>query len=209
MMGRLSYCSKLSVTVGTCVLLAACGTNSSGLKAPKPATSLPQVHANLTVSGAINGSITDVRLINCGSQSAGTISVFYAAIYFEDDGQWYDLELNGVTRLPETLYANSFGYSGPGLYSANAYLRAMDLYPGGMVSSGSAWGMPQTERPTINIGSGQASVTLGSTPSGAAQLSLSDHLVLWPVKPGSLDPPLNSHPGPDSIVVLSGSWNCY
>ena len=193
------------------LLVAACGSHPQGSSGPQPATSLPHVSATLQATGAIHGSLTDVRLIGCGRRTSGNSTGFYAAVYFMADGNWYDLELTAINKLPVPFNTTDVGYSGPGLYAADVYLRAMDLYPGDMVSSGPAWGSPNTRSPTLTISTGEDSVTVGSTAANItkAPLSVSDRLELWPVMPGTFGPAPNSSPGPDSIVVLSGSWNCH
>lgn len=192
------------------LVLAGCGTSSPSPTGSTPATSLRHVSSTLRVSGAIHGDITDVRLINCGQQTSGNTKVFYAAIYFMADGHWYDLELSGINKLPVPFNTSDTGYSGPGPYNADVSLREMDLYPGGMVSSGPAWGSPNTRSPTLTINAGEKSVSIGSIGANITQqpLIFSDRLELWPVKPGTVGPAPDASPGPESIVVLSGSWNC-
>ena len=192
------------------LLLTCCGTSAPSPTGPKPATSLPHVSSTLQVTGAIHGSISDVRLIGCGRRSSGNYTVFYSAVYFKVDSSWYDLELSGINRLPVPFNTSDIGYSGPGPYNADVSLREMDLYPGGMVSSGPAWGSPNTRSPTLTINAGEKSVSIGSTSANITQrpLTFSDRLELWPVKPGTVGPAPDASPGPDSIVVLSGSWSC-
>jgi hypothetical protein len=195
------------------IFLASCGGNgpSSGQSSAepgiqKPATSLPEASSNLTVSGAIHGTISDSRLVGCERRQAGSVSTFYSGIYFKIDPQWYELELIAITKLGPYSRINP-GYNGTGSYAANAFLRAMDLHPGGMVSTGPAWSKPTNQTATVTVTSEERWVVLGSM-SADQPPTKSAQMQLWPVVPGTMGPAPGTTPEPSNIVALRGSWSC-
>jgi len=210
-MSRLKTRFGLLLGVTAALLVPACNSNTPpSATAPKRATSLPQVSSTLHVSGAISGTVTDVRLVGCHQEQAGTASEFYAGVYFKVDQHWYELELIATTRLGVPYSGTNTGYVGPGLYGADVFLRAMDLYAGGMVSAGPAWTNAISENSTLTVSAGERSVAVGS-----ARLSInliptssSNQLELWPVVPGTVGPAPGVTPSPDTVVVVNGSWSC-
>jgi hypothetical protein len=186
---------------------SATATQSNPNALPKSPTDLPAAPADLTLSGPISGHVTEVRIFRCRSGSESGKPFFYAEEFFQVVGQWYFLELTGQVELPQTT-TNSRGYSGPGRYKGTVFLRAMDLYPGGLVTR-TGWSNPPDRVSTVTVGPSASKVTVGS----AAMLDelpthFSGVLELWPAEPGAMGPAPFPTPEPDQVIRLSGSWTC-
>jgi hypothetical protein len=208
------------VVLLTGVLLAssACSSQSSSQSYPAlgpVASKLPRASASLTLSGAVSGKATEVRVSHCGRTTAGAATLFSSEIYFQLGKHWYDLYMDGQEKLNSAgwLAPDSSGYTGSGLYNGNAFLREMDLYPTGMVSTGSAWAPGNGLGATITIAAPNGPVSIGSITGSTVAVNfnkpplLSKRLHLWPVMPGTVGPPPNATPGPGDLTV-SGYWNC-
>jgi hypothetical protein len=174
---------------------------------PKSPTDLPAATADLTLSGPVSGHVTEVRIFRCESGSESGKPFFNADAFFEVAGQWYFMELQGQVEVPQTT-SMSRGYTGPGRYEGNVYLRAMDLYPGGLVTS-AAWSNPPDLLPTVTVGPSASRVTVGTVArSTMPSRTLSDTLVLWPTPPDTSGPRSSPTPQPDQVIRLTGSWAC-
>src|SRR6202022_1005853 len=152
-MGLAATVARRAIVLAAGGLLIACqpaaATPSKPNALPKSPTDLPSAVADLTLSGPVSGHVTEVRVFRCRSGSESGEPHFYADVFFQTGGQWYFLELSGEAKIPRTI--GSPGYSGAGRYEGNVYLRAMDLYAGGLVTRG-AWSNPPDRLPTITIG---------------------------------------------------------
>ena len=197
---------------------SACSSQTSPQSYPAlgpVATKLPRASASLSVSGVVIGKATEVRVSHCGRTTAGAATLFSSEIYFQLGKHWYDLYMDGQVKLNSAgwLASGSSGYGGSGLYYGNAFLREMDLYPAGMVSTGPAWAPGNGQDATITIVTPNGPVSIGSITGSPVTLSfnkppvLSKQLDLWPVMPGTVGPPPNATPGPGDLTV-SGYWNC-
>jgi hypothetical protein len=210
-MGLALWAARGAIGFATGAVLVACqstvGTKPDPSAMPKSPSDLPAAPADLTLSGPVSGHVTEVRIFRCGSGSESGEPHFYADAFFQIGGQWYFLELSGETRIPRTT--GTKGYSGPGRYEGNVYLRAMDLYPGGLVTK-SAWSNPPDLLPTVTVGQPATPVAVGAVArSITPPRSLSDTLVLWPTPPDSTGPRPFPTPEPDQVIRLTGSWSCH
>ena len=199
------------IVAGLAALLTGCGPSGQPPDVnsrPSTPTQLPAVSANLELSGAISGRISQARLSQCSSRKDGSFTSFYASVYFEQQGQWYYLQLIGLNPLPVKGGTSPTGYSGPGRYQAHIDFREMTLQPGHMTIGEHAWGVPQDQMGSITVSPDGRTITLGTFKGSAFQPVLSDHADLWPQRPGQTGPPPAPVPSPDQIVTLRGSWSC-
>lgn len=210
-MGFPASAAKHAIALATGGILVACqpatATPSNPTALPKSPSDLPSAAADLTLSGPVSGHVTEVRVFRCRSGSESGKPHFYADAFFQVAGQWYFIELTGQVELPQTT-TNSRGYSGPGRYKGTVFLRAMDLYPGGLVTR-TGWSNPPDRVPTVTVGASARTVTVGS----AAMLDdlpqhFSGNLELWPAEAGTMGPAPFPTPQPDQVIRLSGSWTC-
>jgi hypothetical protein len=163
------------------------------------------VSANLDLSGALTGHISQARLAECRKRPHPD-GAFYASVYFQLQDTWYFLQLIASSRLP--VRGNQFDYSGPGRYEALVDFRDMKLYPGGMLNGAHSWGGPIEVVETLTIAPDSHSVTVGSATGTRFEPVFSDNLVLWPARPDQTGPPPSPRPSPEQIVTIRGSWNC-
>jgi hypothetical protein len=174
---------------------------------PKSPTDLPAARADLTLSGSVSGHVTEVRIFRCRSSSESGKPFFNGDVFFEVDRQWYFLELTGEVELPQTT-TYSRGYFGPGRYKGTVFLRAMDLYPGGLVTR-TGWSNPTDRIPTMIVGPSAGTVTVGSASTvNDKPENFADVLEFWPVEPGVMGPAPFPTPEPDQVIRLTGSWTC-
>src|ERR1700687_4367910 len=163
------------------VVFSACGSpaRTSANVRPKTPLDLPQVSANLDVSGPVRGAIRQARLAECRKRPAPDGN-FYAAIYFQQDGTWYFLQL--IAENPIPVSGNQSGYSGQGTYDALVDFRDVKAYPSGMINGDHAWGSPIDSLATLTVAADGRSVTVGSASGTPFQPVFSDALVLWPMR---------------------------
>ena len=193
------------------ILLTACGPSSQPPdlnSRPSAPTQLSAVSANLDLSGAIRGHISQARLSQCSSRKDGSFTSFYASVYFQHQEQWYYVQLIGLNPLPVKGGTSPTGYSGPGRYQAEIDFRDMTLQPGHMINGEHAWGVPLDRMGSITVSQDGPTITLGTFSGSAFQPVMSDHADLWPQRPDQTGPPPSPVPSPDEIVTLRGSWSC-
>lgn len=189
--------------------IAACGTVSppgDGNGRPKSPLDLPAVSADLELSGALRGHITQARLSQCTSKMQGSLTSFYGSIYFSQNGQWYYLQLIALNPVPAR---NSTGYAGPGRYQAEVDFRDMAVMASGMSIGPHAWGVPQGQSGSLAVSNDGRTITIGSFTGGIFQPKLADHVELWPQRPDQTGPPPLPVPSPNEIVTIRGSWTCH
>jgi hypothetical protein len=199
------------IVAGLAALLTTCGPSAQPPDVnsrPSTPTQLPAVSANLDISGALSGHVSQARLSQCSSRNDGGFTSFYASVYFEQQGQWYYLQLIGLNPLPVKGGTSPTGYSGPGRYQAHIDFREMTLQPGHMTIGEHAWGVPQDQMGSITVSSDGRTITLGTFSGSAFQPVISDHADLWPQRPDQTGPPPSPVPSPDQVVTLRGSWSC-
>src|ERR671935_2193259 len=198
------------IAAGLAAALTACGPSSQPPDNSRPATptQLPAVSADLELSGALSGHISQARLSRCSSKKDGSFTSFYASIYFQRQGQWYYLQLIGLNPLPIKGGTSPTGYSGPGRYQAHIDFREMTLQPGHMTIGEHAWGIPQDQMGTITVSPDGRTITIGSSTGSVMSPTLSGQATLWPKRPDQTGPPPAPIPSPGQIVTLSGSWSC-
>ena len=210
-MGLAASVARRAIVLAAGGLLIACqpatATPSKPNALPKSPTDLPSAAADLTLSGSISGHVTEVRVFRCRSGSESGKPFFHADAFFQVAGQWYFIELTGQVELPQTT-TSSRGYSGPDRYKGTVFLRAMDLYPGGLVTR-TGWSNLPDRVPTVTVGLSARTVTVGSS---AMLDDLPQHfsgiLELWPAEPGTMGPAPFPTPQADQVIRLSGSWTC-
>lgn len=192
---------------GLSVLLIGCGNQHNPpnpAQRPNPAE-LPAAKANLDLSGALTGHVTEVRIAQCESKKAGTQADFYASIYFQLSGTWYSLEMVTLNPLPPS--ANE-GYSGPGKYSASALLRDVVVLSSATLHGAHAWGANPDYLTTLRVNGQPTSLQVGSLHGDLMHPSPSNEVALWPMR--SDQSGAASYPRPDdsAIVHVVGSWVC-
>jgi hypothetical protein len=193
------------------IILAGCGPSSQasqGNGRPRTPTQLPAVSADLNVSGSITGHITQARLSQCSAVKDGDFTSFYASVYFQQQGQWYYVQLIGLNPLPVKGGTSPSGYTGPGRYQAHIDFREMTVLSGGMTIGEHAWGVPLDQMASITVSPDGQTITVGAFTGSAFRPVIFDHAELWPQRPDQTGPPPSPQPSPGQIVTLSGSWSC-
>lgn len=200
---------RLALVVFMAGLLEACGATSvpSQPALPKSPTDLPSGSADLHLRGPVEADISSIRSFECGSRDdGGGFKSFYASIYFVTGGHWYFLQLIGLNRISAIPTGN--GYLGPGPYSAEAELREIQVYPGGIVTGQHTWGVPIGRVATLTVRRGEKSMSVGSADNWGPRAVTSSELDLWPKSIDSTGPPPSPDPAPDQIEHITGSWTC-
>lgn len=209
--------ARIAILASLLAVSASCSNQSpsSSNSALGPvATHLPKASASLKLSGAVGGNVSEVRVLHRGRTAAGATTLFSSEIYVQIGKYSYDFYTDGQEMLNAVGFPTGSGYIGSGLYLGNAFLREMDLYPAGLVSTGRQWAPPDPEGATISLGSPQGPVTVGSkTPlnppfSLTKPANLSKDLALWPTMPGSAGVAPNSTPSAQDLTI-SGWWRCH
>ncbi len=190
-------------------LLTACGQpapTTLGNGRPKTPASLRAVSADLQLSGALQGEVTQMQLAQCGRVDLGSASGFATSGYFVLAGTWYFIQETALNRVsPKT--ANSF-YQGPGLYGAFIDFRPMIVGPGGTINGDRAWGEAPTYNDSFLIADDLGRIDIGhfsAQESGARQLAGSR---LWPKPPNADGPAPQPTPDKSEMLTITGWWRC-
>lgn len=186
------------------LMMAACGSPPQPDANARPTTpsSLPQAAADLQFSGALTGRVTEVRVERCASRADGSLTHFYASVYFQLDGQWYSLQL--ISQNPYPRGATS-GYAGPGTYSVDSDFREVEVSSSGITIGRRAWGSPVQRIMTMRIDAEGTRISMGMVgPNG----TVGEAAELWPKRPTDTAPPPDPTPSSDRIVRASGWSNC-
>src|SRR2546423_1802779 len=187
-----------------CVVLVGCANQPSPPQRPNPAE-LPAATADLDVSGALTGHVSEVRIGQCGSKKAGTQADFYAEIYFRLSGTWYSLEMVTLNPLPP---AASEGYLGPGTYSASALLRDLVVLSSATLHGAHAWGANPEDLTSLQVKNQPTLLEVGSVRGDGMHRTASNEIDLWPMRSDQSGPASYPRPDDSAMVHVVGSWSC-
>jgi hypothetical protein len=177
---------------------------------PKTPLTLPLVTADLTLTGAVDAHITQVRLLDCRTHPAGTADFFRSVVLFQIGQQWY--RLSALTSGPPVRpypTPSSTDHRGPGDYRGFAYLDEQLVGPGGMALGDRAWGTRQTV--AITVGANPESVSLGTvkdppTPASGPVIVI-DSVDFEPRDPNTTGPGPTAAPA-EEFIHFRGNWSC-
>ena len=202
------------------LLFVSCGGSSGGSSGkqgpsdlPQSPTDLPKAQADLTLSGAIEAHLTEVRAQDCGPYRSGGQQVFHASQLFQWRGTWYALSATSDYPVRDGKVVPPAGYSGPGSYTATLYMRELVVGSGGLVTGKRIWWNGYRHGPVVTVSSDQRGVAIrGADPDPADPngylLVFTPSAELWPTPPGLTAPFPSPVPSPDQLVLMSGSWRC-